>query len=98
MQTGTCALLSNQETAKLNFDTNYITTRDKPQSRIIKVRDKRPSNVSAFGRYLLEIPWANLFSIPPNDQKLCLMTYIINYGLNLIMPERSIKIHHNDRP
>ena len=26
------------------------------------------------------------------------MTSIINYGLNLIMPEQSIKIHHNDRP
>ena len=26
------------------------------------------------------------------------MTNIINYGLNLIMPEQSIKIHHNNRP
>ena len=71
---------------------------DKPQSRIIKVRDKRPINVRAFGRYLLEIPWDYLSSIPSIDQKLRLMTNIINYGFNLIMPERSIKIHHNDRP
>ena len=75
------------------------TKMHKSQSRIIKVRDKRPSNVRTFGRYLLEIPWENLFSIPSIDQKLCLMTStsIINHGLNLIMPERSIKIHPNDR-
>ena len=70
----------------------------KPHSRIIKVRDKRPSNVRAFGHYLLKIPWDNLFPIPSIDQKLFRMTNIINYRLNLIMPERSIKIHHNDRP
>ncbi|CAB4037312.1 Hypothetical predicted protein, partial [Paramuricea clavata] len=45
-----------------------------------------------------EIPWDILSSIPSNDQKLYFLTSIINYGLNLIMPERSIKVHPNDRP
>ncbi len=69
-----------------------------PQSRIVKIRDKRPSNIRSLGRFLQEIPWDILSSIPSNDQKLYFLTSIINYGLNLIMPERSIKVHPNDRP
>ena len=62
------------------------------------MRDKRPSNIRSLGRYLLEIPWDHLSSIPSVDQKLSFMTSIINYGLNSIMPERTSTIHPNDRP
>ena len=70
----------------------------KSRCRIIKVRDKRPSNIRSLGRYLLEIPWDYLSCIPSIDEKLSLMTSFINYGLNLVMPERTSTIHPNERP
>ena len=69
----------------------------KSQSRMIKVRDKRPSKIISLGQYLQEIPLDILSSISSIDQKLYFMTRIINYGLDLIMPEFSVKIHSNDR-
>ena len=71
----------------------------RPQKTTIKVRDKRPSNVASLGRFLLNIPWENtLSSLRSSDDKLTTFTEIINYGLNTIMPERSIKVNPNDRP
>ena len=70
----------------------------KPRCRTIRVRDKRPSTIRSLGRYLQEIPWDHSSSISSVDQKLSLMTSIINYGLNLIMLERTSTIHPNDRP
>ena len=71
----------------------------RPQKRTIKVRDKRPSNVASLGRFLLNIPWGNILSSQQSsDDKLILFTEIINYGLNTVMPERSVKVHENDRP
>ena len=32
------------------------------KSKVIKIREKRPSKKSSFGRYLSNIPWANLLS------------------------------------
>ena len=71
----------------------------KSQTTSIKVRDKRPSKVASVGRYLQEIPWSNLFSEnQPCDDKLSIMTQIISYSLDTIMPERSIRVHTTDRP
>ena len=62
-----------------------------PQKTTIKVRDKRPRIVASPGRFLLNIPWENvLSSLRSADDKLTIFTEIINYGLNTIMPERSI--------
>ena len=69
------------------------------QKRTIKVRDKRTSNVTSLGRFLLNIPWENILSSQQSsDDKLTLFTEIIHYGLNTIMPERSVKVHENDGP
>ena len=71
----------------------------KPKHKIIKSRDKRPSKVNSVGRYLLEIPWSSLLSSDQScEGELSLLTEVINYGLNTIMPVRSIKIHETDRP
>ncbi|CAB4029265.1 Hypothetical predicted protein [Paramuricea clavata] len=71
----------------------------RPQKTTIKVRDKRPSNVASLGRFLLNIPWENILSsLRYSDDKLTTFTEIINYGLNTIMPERSIEVSPNDRP
>ena len=71
----------------------------KSQTDIVKVRDKRPSKIASVGRYLQEIPWTDLFSTEQScDEKLSTMTQIISYGLNVIMPERSIRVHATDRP
>ena len=69
------------------------------QSKIIKTRDKRPSSVASNGRYLLEFPWDTALSQnEPCDDKLAAVTQIINYGLDTIMPVRSLKVHQTDRP
>ena len=71
----------------------------KPKHKTIKSRDKRPSKVNSLGRFLMKGPWSSLLS---SDQscsgKLSLLTEVINYGLDTIMPVRSIRIHETDRP
>jgi hypothetical protein len=71
----------------------------RPKKTTIKVRDKRPSNVACLGRFLLNIAWKNMLSsLRSSDDKLTTFTEIIKYGLNTIMPERSINVNPNDRP
>lgn len=63
------------------------------------MRDKRQSKKASLGRFLVEVPWLDMLS--PDftcDQNLEIMTDIINYGLNTIMPLHSVKVHDNDRP
>jgi len=61
--------------------------------------NKRPSKVNSVGRFLLEIPWSSLLSSDQScEGKLSLLTEVINYGLDTIMPVRSIKMHETDRP
>jgi hypothetical protein len=71
----------------------------KPQHKIIKARDKRPSKVASMGRFLLQLPWSNLFStLQSCEEKLKLFTELINLGLDIIMPKLSVKVHESDRP
>ena len=71
----------------------------KPQYKTIKARDKRPSKRASLGRFLLQVPWSELLSAEQTcEQKLQTLTDVINYGLNTIMPERSIRVHETDRP
>ena len=71
----------------------------KPKHKTIKSRDKCPSKVNSLGHFLMEVPLSSLLS---SDQscagKLSLLTEVINYGLDTIMPVRSITIHETDRP
>ncbi|CAB4028709.1 Hypothetical predicted protein, partial [Paramuricea clavata] len=47
----------------------------------------------------MKIPWTNLlFKTQSSDEKLNIFTEIIRYGLDTIMPERSIKVHKTDKP
>ena len=76
-----------------------IRKRRQTQTKVVKSRDKRPSNVASLGRFLLNIPWEPLL-LPhqSSEDKLSLVTQMINYGLNTIMPERSVKVHADDCP
>jgi hypothetical protein len=66
---------------------------------LIKVRDKRRSNISSLGRFFQNVPFEDILSsVQSPCEKLTIFTDIINYGLNTIMPERSIKVHVTDRP
>ncbi len=65
----------------------------------MKTRDKRPSNVACLGRYLTNIPWESMLPLYQScDDKLSFVTEVINYGLNIITPERRIKVYANDCP
>ena len=71
----------------------------KSQRKSLKTRDKRPRSVAALGRFLVAVPWEQALDHHSScDDKLSNITDIINYGLNTIMPERSVKIHQTDRP
>ena len=55
--------------------------------------------MASLGRYLLEIPWDAVLSENEScDDKPAAVTQIINYGLDAIMPVRSVKVHQTDRP
>ena len=77
-------------------------TRDKsskPKRKTIKSRDKRPSKVAEVGRFLHQVPWSGLFSQDQSSEdKLRILTEVINFGLNTIMSERSVRVHETDRP
>ena len=76
-----------------------VRSASKPKHKIIKLRDKHPSKVNSVGRFLLEIPWSSLLSSDQScEGKLSLLTEVISFGLDKIMPVRSIKIHETDRP
>ncbi|CAB4006808.1 Hypothetical predicted protein, partial [Paramuricea clavata] len=66
---------------------------------IINVRDKRPSSIRRLGRFLCEVPWDIVAN--PNqscDQNLNNFTDVIKYGLNTLMPLKTVKVHQNDQP
>ena len=68
--------------------------RSKPKQRVIKTRDKRPSKIASVDRFLLQVPWSDLFSCDQTcEDKLSILTEIVNYGLDTIMPERSVRVH-----
>ena len=71
----------------------------KPKLKVIKTRDKRPRKIASVGRFLLQVPWSDLF-LPDQscEDKLSILTEIVNYGLDTIMPERSVRVHETDRP
>ncbi len=49
-----------------------------------------------FNQYLMGIHAAALYQ--SRDDKLSFVTEVINYGLNIIMPERRINVYANDCP
>ena len=76
-----------------------LSQESKSQRKSLKTRGKRPSSVAALGRFLVAVPWEQVLVHHSScDEKLSNITDIINYGLNTIMPERSVKIHQTDRP
>ncbi len=75
-----------------------IRQKSMSKKRIIKVRDKRRSNISSLGRFFQNVAFEDILSsVQSPCEKLTIFTDIINYGLNTIMPERSIKVHVTDR-
>ena len=70
----------------------------KPKSKVIKIRDKRPSKKSSVGRYLSNIPWANLLCDDKScEEKLALFTDIIDLGLNILTPKKSVRVYPTER-
>ena len=71
----------------------------KPKRKLITTRDKRPSKIASVGRFLQQVLWSDLFfPAQSSEDKLNILTDIINFGLNTIMPVSTIKIHESDRP
>ena len=71
----------------------------KPKRKLITTRDKRPSKIASVGRFLQQVPLSDLFSpAQSSEDKLNILTDIINFGLNTIMPVSTIKMHKSDRP
>ncbi len=62
------------------------------------VRDLRPSNKAKLGSYLSRIDWSILKIANTVDEKVQLFEDLILSGLNIIAPEKNIKIHSNDAP
>ena len=69
-----------------------------PSRKVITKRDTRTSRKLELGRYLNAINWSTIDSLVNCEDKLELMTNLINNGLNHIMPIQQEKVHVNDRP
>ena len=60
----------------------------KPKLKVIKTRDKRPSKIANVGRFLMQVPCSDLFSSDQScEDKLSILSEIVNYGLDTIMPK-----------
>ena len=72
---------------------------DKSDSRKVVIsRDMRPSKKNELRRYLTSCNWSILNHLETCEEKLELFTDIINLGINILMPKRSITLHVNDPP
>jgi hypothetical protein len=61
-------------------------------TELITTRDKRPSKIASVGQFLQQVPWSDLFSpAQSSEDKLNILTDIINFGLNTIMPVCSLR-------
>ena len=68
-----------------------------PSRKVITKRDTRISRKRELGRYLNSINWSIFDALESCEDKLDLMTNIIN-GLNHTMPIERVKLHVNDCP
>ena len=76
--------------------TAFPKSRDRStvQSKKIKIRLKRRSDIASLGRFFMAIPWDSvLMNAQSCDVKLSVLTdiYIIKFGSDTIMPERPSK-------
>lgn len=62
------------------------------------IRDTRPSRKQELGRYLRDIDWSIIQTTPSCEEKSNLFGSLINLGLDVIMPIKKVKLHHNDPP
>ena len=74
-----------------------VRERSKLQWKTIRISPKKRSTIASLGQFFMNIPWTNLlFKAQSSDEKLNIFTEIIRYGLDTIMPERSIKVHRRN--
>ena len=85
-------------------DHNTITISPKQRTselssqRTVLKRDTRPTRKAELGRYLSKINWNTLEKAESCEEKNELFSKIISTGVDIIMPERTIKLHSNDAP
>ena len=85
-------------------DHNTITISPKQRTselssqRTVLKRDTRPSRKAELGGYLSKINWNTLEKAESCEEKNELFSKIISTGVDIIMPERTIKLHSNDAP
>ena len=73
---------------------------DRPKNEPITrtVRNFKPSNKIKIGGYLSRIDWSILHTVNTIEGKVQLFEDLILTGINIIAPEKIIKIHSNDAP
>ena len=60
--------------------------------KTITIRDTKPSNKLALGRYLCNIDWSIIDQVPTCEEKLELFNNLVHIGLELITPVKQIRI------
>ena len=67
--------------------------------KLITVRDLRKSRKSEMGRYLSKVDWSLVCGPSDNCESMWTSFHeIVHSGLNIIMPEKQIRIHPTDAP
>ena len=65
-----------------------------------KVKTRQGSNYDrrAFGKWLADINWNNLYRAESCEQKLDFFQTVINTGLDCFFPSKIVKLHDHDKP
>ena len=64
----------------------------------IQIRPRNSSAKRAFGRWLTNYNWSNLYHTASCEQKLELFQDVISTGLDHFLPCKVVKIHDRDKP
>lgn len=77
---------------------NLDPPREGPSRKVVTRRDTRTSKRLELGRYLCGIDWSLVDLAVTCEEKLSILSEVVEIGLSHIMPEMQSRVHVNDPP
>jgi hypothetical protein len=74
------------------------SSRERIPKKLIQFRACNPSNKGAIQRFLNTYDWSTVSDLESCTEKLDCFMSIVQSALNMFIPIRTIKVHHNDKP
>ena len=64
----------------------------------VKSRKYHPANKAAFGKWLADFNWTPLYREVSCEQKLAIFQNVLEIGLEIFFPSKTVKLHDKDKP